>query len=526
MKTFCKKNFLLALSVIGLIFFTFILYKIYIPRINEFGCFDDCNNFMGGYFILHGKKLFSQIFFNHAPGMAYVSFLIQYFSKPINLYELILKHRQFVIVVGFLFNLLFLLRFRFKIIGFILFFELSKFYLFGDRFLAEGIIVYPIIYLAGVIWEIFTKKRIYLLDYLLGAIFTWFIIFTREPYFPLALFLFLLLFIEKNNPKEKILAIFIFALLSVATLLIHNVSDLIYNVYTVNVGLIQNENQTTHILGAEIFKVFLYPFFIPFTTVHTVTGNILFIFSILFLAITALLLYQKQYKLIAFVWITLGLSNLRPISPGNVFFESFHMLIWYGLFLFFYFSLIFQIKIHNVYRLGLFTLSVLPILFLFGPKSYLHDKPDVHTSLITNYGGPLQAGNVVGILASSNDTLFIDGFDDIIYFVAQKQSEYPFSWYTSLMPKYSIFTDARIAMFHQNPPIFYYGSCSNEIRTELILPDFVINQYIRLTSFGKPTCLWINKSKLPSITANQWIKAKEMFYELPKENLSINENIN
>lgn len=513
-----RKNLLLALSVIGLLCFTFILYKIYIPRINEFGCFDDCNNFMGGYFMLQGKKLFSQIFFNHAPGMAYISYVIQFFSKPINVYELVLRHRQFVILFGLLANLLLLLRFRFKVIGVIIFFELSKFYLFGDRFLAEGLMVYPILYFAGVIWEISTKKKIYVLDYILCAFFSWLIIFTRETYIPLTLFLFLFLLTRKVEKKVKINAITFFIFLSGITLLLHNIPDLIYNVYTVNITLIQSESQSTHILGPGIFKAFLYPLFIPFTSMSSIMGHILITLALLFLIETVYFLHKKRYGLVAIVWIILGLANLRPVTPGKEFFDSFHMLIWYGLFLFFSFSFLFEIKIRKVYWLGLLTLTLLPILFLFSPNSYLRDKLDIHTSLIVNYGGPLQVGNVINTLAEPSDTLFLDGFDDIIYFVAGRHSDYSFSWYTSLMPNYSVYTDARIAMFHKHPPDFYYGSCIKEDRAQLMLPDFIKHQYIRLTTSGKPTCLWINTSKLPSITADQWRKANEMFYELPKEN--------
>src|SRR3989344_9397687 len=74
------------------------LYQLYIPRIAAFGCFDDCFNYMGGYFILNGKQLYSQIFFNHQPLMAYISYLIQLFTQPTNIFELLLRHRQFVLL--------------------------------------------------------------------------------------------------------------------------------------------------------------------------------------------------------------------------------------------------------------------------------------------------------------------------------------------------------------------------------------------------------------------------------------------
>ena len=83
-----------------------ILYKIYIPRVNAFGCFDDCNNFMGGYFLLQGKHMFSEFFFNHQPFAAHISASIQWLANPENVFELILRHRQFVLLLSLIMNAL------------------------------------------------------------------------------------------------------------------------------------------------------------------------------------------------------------------------------------------------------------------------------------------------------------------------------------------------------------------------------------------------------------------------------------
>ena len=88
-----------------LIFFAF-LYKVYIPRVAAFGCFDDCFNIVAGHFLTQGKKLYSEIFFNHQPLMAYISYAIQALTSPINIYELILNHRKFVLMFAFLFDAL------------------------------------------------------------------------------------------------------------------------------------------------------------------------------------------------------------------------------------------------------------------------------------------------------------------------------------------------------------------------------------------------------------------------------------
>src|SRR5216684_2372395 len=96
----------LLLIPLFLITIYFSLYKIYIPKSNAFGCFDDCFNITAGYFITKGKVLYEQIPFNHQRLMADMSALVQSFSSPVNISELILHHRQFLLIFGFFMNLL------------------------------------------------------------------------------------------------------------------------------------------------------------------------------------------------------------------------------------------------------------------------------------------------------------------------------------------------------------------------------------------------------------------------------------
>ena len=95
---FVRSNLNIIIPLLLLIPIYAILYKIYIPRVNAFGCFDDCNNFMGGYFLLQGKAMFSEFFFNHQPFAGFISYFIQAVTHPQNVFELILRHRQFVLV--------------------------------------------------------------------------------------------------------------------------------------------------------------------------------------------------------------------------------------------------------------------------------------------------------------------------------------------------------------------------------------------------------------------------------------------
>ncbi|MBI5122954.1 hypothetical protein HZA75_03800 [Candidatus Roizmanbacteria bacterium] len=506
-----NKKYFLFISLLFLILFYVILYKIYIPRVNAFGCFDDCNNFMGGYFLLHGKKLFSEIFFNHNPLMAYLSLLVQFITHPQNLYELILRHRQILLIFSFVFNLILIARFRLPVLGFIIFYELTKFYLFGDRFLAEGFIVYPLVYLTGLVVLKITSKQVTIFDYVFSGLLVWFIIFMREPYVPAALGLYGFLLWNKKTLRWSAIFFSLFIFLSLITIFYHDVNEFIFNVVTVNTGLASSEVTNP---AFTLLKAFFYPINLFFVGEWGHFRVILVALASIFIASSLILLLKKQWKLVFASWLILGLLNLRFVIPGKAFYGAFHLLCWYGVYIFISFVFLTAIyKYHKkiAYILVVFYLAILTF-HVLSPASFLRSKPDPHWDLITNYGIPMQIGLVINSLSVPSDTLFIDGFDDIIYWQAQRVSSYKYSWYTSLMPNLKKYTDERIVMFKKSPPDFYYGSCPQELNQDKLLPIFIKDSYDRLTSDNKPSCLWIKKTKLSSIGPAQWKKAESYNY--------------
>lgn len=113
------------------------------------------------------------------------------------------------------------------------------------------------------------------------------------------------------------------------------------------------------------------------------------------------------------------------------------------------------------------------IFLITSKQAFFYDNLDKQREFTTNFGISLQVGYVIGALSTSKDSLFLDGTDDIIYFIANRQSKYPYSWYTSLMPNFNKYSEARIKMFHKNPPDFYYGSCPKETSDTRLIPDFI-----------------------------------------------------
>lgn len=531
---FLVRNWLtILLPSLLLIFLYVVLYKIYMPRVNAFGCFDDCFNFMGGYFLLKGKHLYSEIFFNHQPLMAYVSAFLQLFLKPQSIYELVLEHRKALLLFSLCFNLLLIIRFRLVGFGFAIFYEFSKFYLFGDRFLAEGFIVYPLVYMVGIVWHKLQKQKIYSFDYILSAIFAWFVVFMREPYVPLALLLFTFLLIGGQRKVVKIISTILLLILSFFTMSLFSLPDYFFNVVTVSKNsAYATELASNNTFGIGLFSIFFYPFTIFFGGNWNLFRHFEIGLAIVWIVLVGALISQKKYKDSLFLFLILGFANLRMTIPGKIFYEGFHMLSWYAILIFTIFLILNAIyKKKQIIFYCCFSILILLFIYLvFSPKSYIYDKIDPHVEHLTNYGNELQVGQVVKILSKPSDTLFVDGFDDLIIWQANRTSNYPYSWYTGLMLGFPIYNDARFTMFKKNLPDFYYGTCPNDLAGTHTMPKFAKKAYQQLYSFGKPTCLYVKKSKLRGISQKQWDDTKLFNYELPptekKDNSGKNNIIN
>ncbi len=508
---------LLCLPILLVLYY--FIYKIYIPRINAFGCFDDCFNFMGGYFLLKGKHIYSDFFFNHQPLAAYLSFIIQYFTHPQSIFELVLRHRQFMIFFSFFFNILLILRYGIKSLIFAVLFEFSKFYIFGDRFLAEGIIVYPLIYMLGLVLFKLSNNKISRIDYLLSAIFAWFVIFSREPYVPLALFLYFLILWEKKYIQKITTSLVIFISLSAITILSLNIKEYFFNVITINYQVVLPNELKGQLFGGPL-QMFFYPLFIFFNGPQNIFKFLLIGICILFLIFYIKLLIDKKYAHALIIFLALGLSNLKPVIPGKLFFESFHMIIWFSQFIFITLFLIFlNRKNPKLFIFSIFIIFIILGIFLNSPSYFAKEKIDQQAEFINNYGQSLQEGEVIRTLATKNaDTLFLDGSDDIVYWQSQINSSYKYQWYTSVMPSFTKYNNARLDMFKSSPPDFYrsYGICQEATPSANTLPLFIKNDYVNILQDNRASCLYVRKEKLSSISEDQWKEALKWHYSKSK----------
>ena len=520
-----------ALQIIGIVLillpFYFFLYKIFSVRALSFGCFDDCGNYMAGYFMNQGRVLYSEIFYNHIMGAAWLSYFIQKFHSSINVYDLVLVHRQVILIISFMFSVIFIKRFGWLGFYFIVFYELSKFYFFGDRFLAESIVVFAAAYLVGVLFYKYQYKQLKTFDILFSGFLTFLIIFLREPYIPLAVFLYTAILYGKQYKKIKTVSIMIFLFLIFIVAINTQVKDFFFNDFTVNMQTaIKGEIGRNNTFGVGIIQVFFYPVFIfMYGKINAlrffeVALSIAFIFGIVFV-----FLKKRKRTLAILVVLSLALANIRVTPPGTSYYEAYHMLVWYGMYIFITLALL-MVLMKKYKKLGIALSVILAVSWgylVFLPGSYLYDKIDLQEQLLTNFGNDMNIGNVINHLSDSSDTLFLDGGDDMIYWVSKRNSPYKYSLYTGVMPQIKLYKDARINMFKSDPPDFFYDFCSPRASYNTQLPSFVKSSYVQLLYNGKPSCLYIRKEKMKKITPAQWRAANEGFFSLSQNKENKNE---
>ena len=502
-----KKKLLFLLSLVGLVVFFAIIYKIYVPRINAFGCFDDCFNFLGGYFLNSGKSIYSDFFYNHQPGMAYLSAFTQSVFHPSSIPELILRHRQVIFLISSILTFCLFVRFRYPILIASILYEPFKFYVFGDRFLAESIVGYLLIYMVGICLYAFQgnyKKY----DSFIMPIVAFLIIFLREPFIPAAVFLlttylFLAAKIEKKFPLLPILVF----LAPFTFFLTYNFSYYYLNVVTINKLVVASDT--------AYLPNLLISFFYPVVLIATPGGygvlRILFVLcSISFLV--GFILFTKINKQIGttvFTILALFLVNLRPVGANQSFYEAFHIAPWLLVFVFFIGFFVIEITKRYI-RTGTICIIFicLGVIFLLSNKThFMYEKVDTSTEYFTNFSHVMDVGTTVRNLSDKDDTFFVDGYDDLIIWEAGLKSPYKYTWYTSYMPRVKLYEDARNKMIEMKIPDFYYGKCIPTLSKESSKSSqSLVENYIQISPSKDKSCILINKEKAKSITEDK--KAK------------------
>ena len=514
-----NKNILFILSVsIALLQFAFITF-ILMKRIGAFGCFDDCHNFATGYFMLKGRQIYSEIFYNHQMIMPFISYLIQLITSPDSLYSLVQYHRIFVTGFSFIATLGLILRFKWRGIIFSLLYEPIKFYFLGDRFLPEAFIPYFIAYLVGIVWESLERKKLTRSDAVVAGFITWLIVFLREPYVPVALLLFGFLVIKNITSITSRLSVFIFAILSILTLLMIPVSDYVFTVGTVNQQtVLAHETESTDLWGSGIISILFYPFTALFQSPTTINGKLLFGLSSVYIFLFFWNVVKKQNRVfIVITFLALALAAIRYVPSEAMFYEAFHMLPWLGLFIMTVSILTYNTVNSYQGRKRYIAPIILLCIWLFSigyPKSFIYEDISTLEEFSDGYAHYQRNGDVIKKLSHPDDTVFVELWDDIIYWQTGLDSAYQYGLYTPLMESFPRYTTARDEMFAHDPPDFYYCSDGYIYKSDQLIPEKYTNDYQELLENNEPSCIFVHINKISEISDEQWKSVEALGFNL------------
>ncbi len=497
------------LSILSVAVFGITSYRLYY-RVGVFGCGDECINYTAGYFLQLGKALYTQIFFNRQPSMAYASWVIQTLTHPTSLYQLVVYHR--LAIIGYTGIMGGLLIVRFGSIGalFLLLYEGTKYYLYGYQFIGEAIIVYPLVYMLALLWESFSLKPLKRLDWYAMAIWGALIFWTREPYIPVMAGIMGVFIWKHKNVSYLKQTIALFLLLLLVPFFWIPRAEYIRQVIMIN----------TTAAGAAIHvSNLLYAWFYPVMIFVDGKQSYLRLIEIgmaTFLLIGAGLMIQskKNIRSLLTLWMILGLAAIRAEKPGIMYFEAFHMLPWFGLAAMSSVLCISHVRQKTIRHILIGSFVLFALWAFAAPRAFIWEKADTQAEFTSQYAKYTHYSTAIKILTDPSEKIFLDMWDDIIYWESQRDSSYPYSLYIPVAAGVSPYKEARRHMFVTTPPDIYY-SCPALQTVFNALPADVVADYVQLNSQGIPSCLYLKKTKVATLSKDQYEQLKQYEFTFP-----------
>jgi hypothetical protein len=443
-------------------------------------------------YLLSGEKLYGGIFSHHQPLMYVLSMIVQKITDPNSIYLLIKRHRELVAVWSILWSLFLIKKFKLTAAGFVIIYEILKFVLLGNLFLAESLAVYPVIYLTFLVLKREKLKEI-------------------QQFFAAVCFSFTTLLLSSVWPLLVVLAVFIYinnkSILKLKYLLPGIILPFIFVLPFISISGYFNDtvwvNYKYYIPysgNMSLIDSFLSPFLLFFT--KTSRGLAEFIQAlVVVLAVYFVINFKKNKGLFLFIFISLGLANMHYTQPGLAYFRGFHSLIWVALLILFaVFSLSAVSEISRKYAILSFVLFAGVIYFLIQTSVLegLFIQRDVGNDFYINYSRQFDSGEAVRIMKNKKDSLFVVPDEMLIHWQAGDVKHFSrFTFFYDWMEKTDDFKDEVHTLFQQSPPTFFYCDCKDMDIYELT------QGYSRMKKHGEYTNLFVLPQKLEEITNKQ-----------------------
>jgi hypothetical protein len=503
----------IALWIVFLGVYSVLLF-LYYRQFTSFIFFDEVANIVAGKLLLQGKQLYSEQFFNHQMLIVYLSSLIQFITKPDSLYQVIMYHRLFVFAVSFVAGIFLVSKLKWYGLGILVIYEFTKYYLFGYLFLAEGLIVYIHMFLFYLGWKKLSQDTISPLEIWIATFGAWFVVWSREPYIPLILGLYLTVLFNKNIKKIPRIPVLVFIILSAVVLISVPLQEYFYQVIYVNYKTVFSDQISANSdKNLGIFSLFFYPIFSFFSGTQTFFRLFLILVSSVFLISFGYYVYNtKKWIVGVYVFVILALANVRMVQPGTIYYSAFYQIQWMGLILVATGLFIQQIMSLNK-KLAFVLIGVLGIAIgyaIIQPDSYVVRRIDRAQLFASQYDKYYVTANTVDTLANQGDTLHVDFSESLLYWESNTPAKFKYHVYYPVMGDIEEYKQQRLDMFINDPPTFYYRDCLEAKNLFYELDEKIRYKYAPIQYVDQVNCLYVLKDvakrfspeKLEDIKAN------------------------
>lgn len=272
-------------------------------------------------------------------------------------------------------------------------------------------------------------------------------------------------------------------------------------------------------------------FFLPFTSFN-LRPNFIHILMIasLFLYVMILNSIKQTKKIIPFLLILLALllANNRNII---IKFGDFHVLPWLAAFLFIPIVFINYLRKSNkTYVISFILLTIVSVwLNLFNKTDFygkilLDTKNDVQTENYINYSRSVKYGLAIKTMKHDGDRLFGIANETLVFWVADLDLAIP--PLESLPWQYDLPRNRKqlFNLFLNNPPEYFLMDPVAPINTYEPLGNLIVTHlrknYIQLYHIGKPSELYVLKSRVKTLTSSQLSQLKYYLFEVPQTKIN------
>jgi len=162
------------------------------------------------------------------------------------------------------------------------------------------------------------------------------------------------------------------------------------------------------------------------------------------------------------------------------------------------------------------TVSLLLILFIisYWPSSFIYKKINREETFNISYNRYFVNGEVVKTLSNPGDTLFVDGYESLIFWQAKISSSYKYTLYYPVMKGIDRFDKERVNVLKKTTPSFYFTDCN--LKKISPIPSVIRSRYRQFLYIvnNEETCLYVNKNKITKEFITKLKKVEKFNYKL------------